>query len=439
LSRLFTLTLSPDGRGRDDGEVDKARDRRGLVPERRIVLKNCGSIDPRDISSYLRAGGFVSFAKARDTMSPEAIIDEIKRSGLTGRGGAGFSCGLKWELARKTKAKKKYIICNADEGEVGTFKDRYLLTNDPFGLIEGMCIAGLAVGADQSYIYLRAEYHSLLDLLLNAIEQVRQKGFLKHMDIRVFEGAGAYICGEESALMNSIEGLRGESRYKPPYPPARGLWESPTVINNVETLMNIPHIISNGASWFSSMGTGRSKGTKIFCVSGDVMRPGVYELPMGSLLRELVVDLAGAEDVKAVQIGGAAGSILPYEKIGTPLSHETCLGSGAVVVFDSTRDIIDIVYKDMLFLHEESCGKCTPCRDGLEAMIEVFGRLTAGEGADGDVRILEDLSHAMSLASLCGLGQAAPVPVIDSLTYFRDEYDALIRQSAYMRSVSGNP
>jgi len=407
------------------------------VPERRIILKNCVVIDPGDISSYLKSGGFTSFVKARDTLTPDKIIDEIKKSGLTGRGGAGFSCGLKWELARNAKTKKKYIICNADEGEVGTFKDRYLLTNDPFGLIEGICIAGLAVGAGQAYLYLRAEYHSLFKLLSNAIDQVRQKGFLKHMDIRVFEGAGAYICGEESALMNSIEGGRGESRYKPPYPPTQGLWESPTVINNVETFMNIPHIISHGASWFSSIGTARSKGTKVFCVSGDVMKPGVYEMPMGSPLRELVVDLAGAEDVKAVQVGGATGRILPHDKIEIPLSHETCLGSGAVVVFNSTRDIIDIVYQNMLFLHEESCGKCTPCRDGLEAMIEVYGRLLAGEGVTGDVRILEDLSQVMSLASLCGLGQAAPVPVMDSLKFFRDEYEALIRQSAYVRRRAG--
>jgi len=404
------------------------------VPEKRIVLSKCGNVDPGDISSYRRLGGFEAFLKARDALSPEGILDEVKRSGLTGRGGAGFSCGLKWELARKTKSREKYLVCNADEGEVGTFKDRYILMNDPFGLIEGMCIAGLAVGAGLGYIYLRAEYHSLYDLLVKAIEQTRQKGFLKHMDIRVFEGAGAYICGEESALMNSIEGHRGESRYKPPFPPTQGLWEKPTVINNVETLMNIPYIIKNGAARFSAMGTPRSKGTKVFCVSGDVRKPGVYELTMGSTLKELVVDLAGAEEIKAVQIGGATGSILPGAKIETPLSHETYLGSGAVVVFNRSRDIIDIVYKDMLFLHEESCGKCTPCRDGMEAMIEIYGRLLNGQGASEDIRILEDLAQTMSLASLCGLGQAAPVPVMDSLNHFRDEYEALIRQSEYMRS-----
>lgn len=403
------------------------------MSEKRIVLKNCGIIDPRDITTYLSHGGFNAFLKARDTMKPEEIIDEVKRSGLTGRGGAGFSCGLKWELARKTASREKYLICNADEGEVGTFKDRYILMNDPFGLIEGMCIAGVAIGAGLGYIYLRAEYHRLHEPLVQAIEQVRRHGFLEHMDLQVFEGAGAYICGEESALMESMEGRRGESRYKPPFPPQSGLWGKPTVINNVETLMNIPHIITGGAAWFSAMGTARSKGTKVFCVSGDVIRPGVYELPMGSSLRELVVDLAGAVDLKAVQVGGAAGSIIPKDRIETPLCHETVLGSGAVVVFNATRDIIDIVYRDMLFLHEESCGKCTPCRDGMEAMVEIYHRLLEGQGTFEDITTLQDLAQVMSLASLCGLGQAAPVPVLDSIRFFRDEYDAIIRQSAYVR------
>ncbi len=403
------------------------------MPEKRIVLKNCGVVDPRDITTYLDRGGFRAFLKARDTMKPGEIIDEIKRSGLTGRGGAGFSCGMKWELARKTAAREKHLICNADEGEVGTFKDRYILTNDPFGLIEGLCIAGLAIGAGKGYIYLRAEYHSLRERLVQAIEQVRRNGFLKHMDLQVFEGAGAYICGEESALMDSMEGKRGESRYKPPFPPVSGLWGKPTVINNVETLMNVPRIIENGAPWFSAMGTARSKGTKVFCVSGDVSRPGVYELPMGSPLGELVVDLAGADDIKAVQVGGATGSIIPSDGMDTPLCHENVLGSGAVVVFNTSRDVIDIVYRDMLFLREESCGKCTPCRDGLEVMVEIYHRLMEGQGTPEDIRTLQDLAQVMSLASLCGLGQAAPVPVLDSLKHFRDEYDALIRQSAYVR------
>jgi NADH-quinone oxidoreductase subunit F len=406
------------------------------MAEKRIVLSNCGIIDPRDIGACLAKGGFKALEKARK-MKPSAIVAEIKKSGLTGRGGAGFPCGVKWELALNTRAKKKYLICNADEGEVGTFKDKYILSGDPFGLIEGMLIAGLAIGAQQAYIYLRAEYHPLLELLNSALKQARDKGFLKNMDIQVFEGAGAYICGEESALMNSIEGKRGESRYKPPYPPTRGLWDRPTIINNVETLMNVPHIINNGAAWFSAMGTGRSKGTKVFSVSGDVSKPGVYEMEMGSCLRELVAELAGAVDVKAVQVGGSTGSIIPGHMLDIALSHETCLGSGAVVVFNSRRDIIDIVYNDMHFLNEESCGKCTPCREGTEVMMEILDRLRRVEGMNGDIDALEDLAKTMSIASLCGLGQAAAVPVLDSLKYYREEYLACIEQSVYLRSYLG--
>ena len=407
------------------------------MAEKRIVLSNCGDIDPGNIETYLARGGFKAFQQARDNMKPKAIVDEVKKSGLTGRGGAGFNCGLKWELALNARAKKKYLICNADEGEVGAFKDKYILSHDPFGLIEGMCIAGLAIGAQRAYIYLRAEYHSLYDPLCRAIDQAREKGFLKQMDIHVFEGAGAYICGEESALMDSIEGKRGEARYKPPYPPTRGLWDMPTIINNVETLMNVPHIIANGAAWFSRMGTGRSKGTKVFSVSGDVKRPGVYELEMGSSLKELVADLAGADDIKAVQIGGSTGNILPASLLDTPLSHETYLGSGAVMVFNTARDIIDIVRNNMHFLSEESCGKCTPCREGTEVMMEILGRLRRLEGAQGDINALEDLAETMAVASLCGLGQAAAVPVLDSLKYFRDEYINRIDQSLFLRSYLG--
>jgi len=403
------------------------------MPEKRIVLRNCGVVDPEDLSSYLGAGGFNAFFKARDSMTPDGIVDEIKKSGLAGRGGAGFGCGVKWALARKTKSARKYLICNADEGEVGTFKDRYILTHDPFGLIEGMAIAGLAIGAGRGFIYLREEYRYLLAPLNNALSQCRRKGLLAHMDITVFEGAGAYICGEESALMNSIEGLRGESRFKPPFPPSRGLWQYPTIINNVETLMNVPYIIEHGAAAFSAVGTERSRGTKLFCVSGDVRHPGVYELPLGTPLKELIVDLAGAEDVKAVQVGGAAGSILPADRIDIPLAQETVLGAGAVVVLNHSRDIIDVVHNNMVFLHEESCGKCTPCRDGLECMVGIYDRLTRGEGTREDIRVLEALAQVMGQASLCGLGQAAPVPVMDSLKYFREEYDALIQRSEYIR------
>jgi len=397
--------------------------RGGQVPEKRIVLRNCEVIDPRQITSYLERDGFKALKKALSEMTWEEVIGKVKASGLRGRGGAGFPCGLKWELARKAQGDEKYVICNADEGEVGTFKDRYILESDPFTLIEGMAIAGYAVGAKKGYIYLRAEYHYLLDLLKNAISQIKERGFLQHFDVAIHEGAGAYICGEESALMDSIEGKRGEVRYRPPFPPTKGLWEKPTIINNVETLMNIPQIILNGAQWFSQFGTERSKGTKVFSVSGDVRKPGVYELILGSRLRELVEDLALAERVKMIQIGGTTGRIIPYEMIDSPLSFETILGAGAITVFDETRDIIDIVYRTMEFLAEECCGKCAPGRQGTEAMVEILGRFCQGEGQEQDIELLEVLASTMMLSSMCGLGQAAPNSVVDTLEHFRSAYE----------------
>ncbi|MFC1939547.1 NADH-quinone oxidoreductase subunit F [Chloroflexota bacterium] len=396
--------------------------------EKRIVLKNCELIDPGQIATCLDRDGFRAWQKAQNEMTPEQIIEEVKSSGLRGRGGAGFPAGLKWELARKAPGDEKYVICNADEGEVGTFKDRYILENDPFTLIEGIAIAAHAVGAKRGYIYLRAEYHRLLALLMNAIGQAREKGFLQHVDIGIREGAGAYVCGEESALMESIEGKRGEVRYRPPFPPTKGLWQKPTIINNVETLMNIPQIILNGARWFNQIGTERSKGTKVFSVSGDVKKPGVYEMVLGSQLGELVTDLAQAEKVKMVQVGGATGRIIPGAMTDTPLSFETVLGAGAITVFDESRDIIDIVYRTLEFLAEESCGKCTPCREGTETMVEILERFSKDEGTERDIRLLEGLSEAMTLSAMCGLGQAAPVPVLDSLQYFRADYESRIKQ-----------
>ena len=396
------------------------------MPQARVVLKNCGVIDPGRIATYLERDGFKALEKARREMTPEAVTDEIKASGLRGRGGAGFPCGIKWEGARKSAGDEKYVICNADEGEVGTFKDRHILGKDPFTLLEAMAIAGYAIGAKQGYIYLRAEYHYLLELLKVAIKQVKKSGFLGNFDIEIREGAGAYVCGEESALMESLEGKRGEARYRPPFPTTSGLWGKPTIINNVETLMNIPQIILNGADWFNQMGTERSKGTKVFSVSGDVQKPGVYELVLGSPLRELVADLAMAKDIKMVQIGGATGRILPYDKIDTPLAFETVLGAGAVTVFNKSRDVIDAVCRSLAFLAEESCGKCTPCRQGTEVMVEVLERFCHGEGLEKDLKNLKDLSSVMMLTSLCGLGQAAPNAVIDSLQYFKDDYESRI-------------
>jgi len=399
-------------------------------------LKNCGVIDPKDIHTHLEKGGFRALAKALGDMTPDAVIEEVKLSGLRGRGGAGFPCGLKWEAARRTQADEKFLICNADEGEMGTFKDRYLIQNDPFTLIEGVGIAAYAIGAQKAYVYLRAEYRTLIPVLKNGIEQARGKGLLKGLNIEVRQGAGAYVCGEESALMNSIEGGRGEARYRPPFPPMSGLFGKPTIINNVETLANIPQIVLNGASWFSAIGTDKSKGTKVFSVSGDVKKPGIYELVMGSNLKELVFERARAKGVKAVQVGGAAGRIIPDSMIDTPLSFETVLGSGAVTVFDESRDIIDMIYRTAEFFAEESCGKCAPCREGTQVLIEVLGKLARGEGSGGDIEVLEDLSKVMTDSSLCGLGQTACIPVMDSLKYFRSDYENRINQSLYLKRLS---
>jgi len=407
------------------------------VPEKKVLLQHCGAIDPRDIQTYLDRGGFGASQKARSQMPPESVVAEIKASGLRGRGGAGFPCGVKWELARNESAAEKFLICNADEGEVGAFKDRHLLTHDPFSLIEGMAIAAYAIGARRAFIYLRAEYHHLLSNLKNAVSQAEQKGFLADLTIEIHEGAGAYICGEESALMDSLEGKRGEARFRPPFPPSKGLWGKPTIINNVETLATIPHIIANGAAWFAEIGTEQSKGTKLFSISGDVATPGVYELVLGSSLQELVIDLAGAEKVKWIQVGGATGGIVPFSLISTPLAYETVLGSGAVMVFDETREILDFVHRTVTFLAEESCGKCTPCREGTEAMLQILERLAQGDGQTEDVQAIEDLSETMMLSSLCGLGQAAAIPVLDTIRYFRNDYETRIKQAVFLRSLRG--
>lgn len=401
------------------------------MPER-IVLRRLGAIDPGNIATYLEQGGFRALSRARE-IGPEGVIAEVKASRLKGRGGAGFPCGTKWELAAHAPGDEKYVICNADEGEVGTFKDRFIILSDPFSLVEGIAIAARAIGARKAFIYLRAEYHYLLSGLASAIDQATTKGLID-VPIEIREGAGAYVCGEESALMNSIEGKRGEVRFRPPFPPTSGLFGKPTIINNVETLMNIPSIVEKGGAWFASIGTPASTGTKVFSVSGDVARRGVFELDMGSRLCDLLA-LAGAENVKMVQIGGATGGVVPASMLETPLSYETVLGSGAVTVLNETRDVIDFVCRTMEFLNEESCGECTPCREGTEVMVEILERLSRAEGVPEDVKALEDLSRLMMSSSLCGLGQAAPVPVLDTLRYFRNDYENRIRQSVFLRTL----
>jgi len=402
------------------------------MPEKRVVLKNCGIIDPGNIDSYIANDGFSALTKALQEMTPAEVIEEIKGSGLRGRGGAGFPTGLKWDLASKAQGDEKYVICNADEGEVGTFKDRYILEGDPFSIVEAVAIASYAVGARKAYIYLRAEYHYLFDALEGTISQAKERGFLEAadfvVDIEVYEGAGAYVCGEETALIESIEGKRGDSRPRPPFPPSEGLWGKPTIVNNLETLMNIPRIIHEGAEWFSQIGTERSKGTKVFSVAGDVEKPGVYELIMGSTLRELVEGLALARNTKMVQVGGASGRVVPYENIDTPLAFEDVLGAGGVIVFDESRDVIEMVRKNAEFFEEESCGKCFPCREGTKRMLEILTRFSKGEGSKRELKYLEDLAETMMLTSLCGLGQAAPNSLVDTLEHYRSEYEARIQE-----------
>ncbi len=396
------------------------------MPQVKVVLKNCGVVDPKSLASYLEQDGFKALEHARK-LGPEAVIAEVRESGLRGRGGAGFPCGIKWDGARQSPGDAKYVICNADEGEVGTFKDRYIISNDPFSLVEGLALAGYAVGAAKGFIYLRAEYGYLVELLRGAIAQAKEAGHLGDFDIEVRQGAGAYVCGEESALMESIEGKRGESRYRPPFPTVAGLWQKPTTINNVETLVNVPRIVLNGGAWYAAMGTEKSQGTKVFSVAGDVANPGVYELVLGSPLRELVEELAGAKDIKMIQIGGATGRILPAAQLDTPLAFENVLGAGAVTVYNSSRDVIDVVHQTLEFLAEESCGKCTPCRQGTQVMAETLARFANGEGLKGDIAALQALAETMMLSSLCGLGQAAPFAVIDTLQYFREAYEAGLR------------
>lgn len=396
------------------------------MPQQKIVLKNCGQIDSNDINSYIKAGGFRALDKALNQFKPGDVVTQVKESGLRGRGGAGFPTGAKWDLTAKAEADEKYVICNADESEVGTFKDRYILDNDPFGLLEGIAIASYAVGAKKAFLYLRAEYSYLLPKLNSAVEQAQKQGVLNRpglrLDIEICEGAGAYVCGEETSLMESIEGKRGEARFKPPFPPASGLWQKPTVINNVETLMNVPHIINNGSQWFSAIGTAASKGTKVFSVSGDVQRPGVYELIMGSSLKELVVDLAGAKDIKMVQAGGASGRVLPAGKIDTALGFEAVLGAGAIIVYNNSRSALEVALKTMEFFKEESCGKCVPCREGTSVMCGILENMKNGIAGEYNLGDLHDIAQAMTACSLCGLGQAAGNCFVDTHQLFPEEY-----------------
>lgn len=411
----------------------------------RIALRNCGLINPENIDEYIAAEGYLALAKVLSEMTPDEVIQEILASGLRGRGGAGFSTGQKWAFAKKSVNDKKYIVCNADEGDPGAFMDRSILEGDPNSVIEAMAIAGYAVGADEGNIYIRAEYPLAIQRLRIAMQQAKDYGLLGenilgtgfNFDIKIKYGAGAFVCGEETALIHSIEGSRGEPTTKPPFPAVSGLWEKPTCVNNVETLANIPAIINRGAEWYSSMGTKTSKGTKVFALAGKINNVGLVEVPMGTTLREIIYDIGGGikngRKFKAVQTGGPSGGCITVQDLDTPIDYESLnaigsmMGSGGMIVMDEDNCMVDVAKFYLEFTVEESCGKCSPCRIGNKRLLEVLDNITKGKGTLEDLHDLAELSEIIKDTSLCGLGQTAPNPVLSTLKYFQDEYVAHVK------------
>jgi bidirectional [NiFe] hydrogenase diaphorase subunit len=410
----------------------------------KIVLANSGKVDPEKLTDYIAAGGYQALAKALTEQTPKETVEEVKKSGLRGRGGAGYPTGLKWELVAKQTAPIKYVVCNADEGDPGAFMDRSVLEGDPHRVLEGMAIAGYAVGAQQGYIYVRGEYGLAIQRLQTAIKQaerehllgnrIMEQGFQFRIDLRI--GAGAFVCGEETALIASIEGKRGQPRQRPPYPPESGLWGAPTLINNVETFANIPTIIDRGGEWFSGIGTTGSKGTKVFALAGKILNTGLIEVPMGATLREILFDIGGGipgGQFKAAQTGGPSGGCIPAEFLDVPVDYESLqrigsiMGSGGLIVMDETSCMVDVARFFMEFCMEESCGKCIPCRTGTVQMYDILRRMTTGEAGPDDLEMLKSLCELLRETSLCGLGQTAPNPVVSTLKYFAREYEAHIR------------
>jgi len=416
------------------------------------VLKNRGIIDPEKIEDYISRDGYMGMTKALKEMSPEEIIQEVVDSGLKGRGGAGFPTGIKWRFAAQAESKVKYVLCNADEGDPGAYMDRSILEGDPHAVIEGMIITAKAISAHQGYIYCRAEYPLAIKMLNKAISQAKKLGLLGKnilgtgfdFDLKIYQGAGAFVCGEETALMRSIEGKRGMPRPRPPFPANAGLWEKPTVLNNVETLANISQIISRGSAWFSNIGTEFSKGTKVFALTGDINNIGLVEVPIGITLGSIIYDIGGGipddKKFKAAQLGGPSGGCIPAEHLNVLLDYHTIkqlgaiVGSGGLIIMNENNCAVDIARFFMDFCHEESCGKCTPCREGTKRMLEILINICEGKGKEGDIELLEEMGEVIKDASLCALGQTAPNPVLTTLRYFRDEYEAHIR---YKRCPAG--
>lgn len=416
-----------------------------IKPQQRIVLRNCGLINPESIEDYRRQGGYKALIKVLKSMSPAQVLEEIRISDLRGRGGAGFPTWFKWNATRQEKNQPKYVVCNADEGDPGAFMDRSLLESDPHSVLEGMIIAGYVIGAESGIIYCRAEYPLAVKNLQTAIEAARANGLLEDnimesgfsFDITIKQGAGAFVCGEETALIASLEGERGMPRLKPPFPSQRGLWGQPTGINNVETLANVPWIIEHGGAAFAAIGTEASKGTKVFALAGKIKKSGLVEVPMGMSLRDIVFKIGGGvkddREFKAVQMGGPSGGCIPGYLLDTPVDYQSItstgafMGSGGMIVLDETACMVDMARYFLDFTQQESCGKCVQCRIGSKRILEILERICAGEGKDGDLELLEELALQVQTGSLCGLGQGAPNPILTTLRYFRDEYEAHIK------------
>ncbi|MEW9121179.1 MAG: NADH-quinone oxidoreductase subunit NuoF [Thermotaleaceae bacterium] len=414
--------------------------------QQRVALRNCGVIDPEDITEYIAFDGYQALGKVVKEMTREEVIDAVKRSGLRGRGGGGFPTGMKWEFTSKAPGEQKYVACNADEGDPGAFMDRSVLEGDPHAVIEAMAIAGYAVGATQGYVYIRAEYPIAVHRLQIAIDQAKEYGVLGKnifdsgfdFDLEIRLGAGAFVCGEETALLNSVEGKRGMPRPRPPFPAIKGLWEKPTLLNNVETYANIPQIILRGPEWFAGIGTEKSKGTKVFALGGKINNTGLLEIPMGTKIRDIIFEIGGGipngKAFKAVQTGGPSGGCITADHLDTPIDYDnlialgSMMGSGGMIVMDEDNCMVDIARFFLDFTVDESCGKCPPCRIGTKRMLEILDKITSGKGEMEDIDNLERLAQSIKASSLCGLGQTAPNPVLSTLKYFRHEYEAHVKE-----------
>ncbi len=454
--RVVDRLVYRETEGEEKVEVPSLQETGFYKTQMRVALRNCGVINPEQIDEYIAMDGYAALGKVLTEMTPEEVIQVMKDSGLRGRGGAGFPTGLKWEFAAKNKVPQKYVVCNADEGDPGAFMDRSVLEGDPHAVLEAMAIAGYAIGANKGYIYVRAEYPIAVKRLEIAIGQAREYNLLGKdifgtgfdFDIEVRLGAGAFVCGEETALLTSIEGNRGEPKNKPPFPANKGLFGQPTIINNVETLANIPQIILKGAGWFASMGTEGSKGTKVFALGGKIVNTGLVEIPMGTTLREIIFDIGGGipngKKFKAVQTGGPSGGCIPAEYLDMPIDYDNLkkigamMGSGGMIVMDETTCMVDVARFFLDFTVDESCGKCTPCRIGTRRLLEMLDKITSGNGTLEDLDKMEELCKYIQANAMCALGQTAPNPVLSTLKYFRDEYEAHVVEKRCPAGVCKN-